>query len=789
MKISLAQNQWFDGQGYPLVAGRVSVYLHGSDTLATIYTMEGENYVQAANPVTLDADGRSDTVWFDAAVVDVTVEGYLGREGAYWVVDTYQDGFAIPGTSQDTFVVGLDGLAQADPALGSVGVIGYNSANDCGVRYFVWDPSCTVNEDGGSIVASAIYDTGRWILLSDSRYMPSSWYGVFPLSESNMGAFLTYPATVGQWNIKLPPVPRFQAGTYTSAGILSTPKSIAFDSGAKFTNASFVCRSAEVTATNSFVADFTFTDQATAESSWFRSVTAFWGCGARELHQCLTNYFVDSAFNSGRTVSSQRITGRAITMSGTGVLSIMKCDVAPGALSTHWFTRFSGMSVSDRMFADADWDFGIWPTHHTDCRPAINTVELANFDSPNPYILWAAANGVTRLDLQGRVGALVTADMPFTEIVNGHFTAIARTTDTLLENVVADSLALGAANFRMIRTTATITYCQSPSIIARLCTLALGIDLDTIVTGLNLRDTDIAMNGHKIGPSNTDDYLFHNAIDARECSFVGGYIYSNNLFMKGCEVADTPIYIYPYHDGAEWKLGVNACDNIFAGSSGIHIGANCGDGAENPAIYNVGVQNIHISRNLFNTTNSGVTMPFWAGDMQHRFLKGIAVDLGWLTGDDSSGRTVWGYKVAYNNNEGNCPGSFGDGEQDFNNLWHAINFDGNTQDSSKHIYFTNHAKTVSVFCVPVTVDDGGSFNADNEWEIATTAKAVTPYAPRYTGFGHSAGSIATPFAFPYIMYTPLCAWDKTLENDAFKVVLGGSYNHVFDGAIPIPAAQ
>ena len=66
MKISLSQNQWFDGQGYPLVSGRISVYLHGSDTLAEIYTLEGENYVRAANPVILDNDGRSDTLWSTA---------------------------------------------------------------------------------------------------------------------------------------------------------------------------------------------------------------------------------------------------------------------------------------------------------------------------------------------------------------------------------------------------------------------------------------------------------------------------------------------------------------------------------------------------------------------------------------------------------------------------------------------------------------------------------------------------------------------------------------------------
>lgn len=763
MKISLSQNQWFDGQGYPLVSGRISVYLHGSDTLAEIYTLEGENYVRAANPVILDNDGRSDTLWFDAAIVDVLVEGFLGTPGQYWTVDTYQDGFAIPGAANETFVVGMGGLADANTGLGSVTVIGYNSANDCGPRSFVWDSTCTLPEDGGAIVASSGVENGRWILVSESKYMPSTWYGVRPGDESNMAAFLTYPEKAGQWNIVLPPVPRFLVGTYGSEGVMSTPKSIAFDAGAKFTKVSFVCRGAEVAPTDSYVADFQFTDQGRADSSWFRSVASFWGCGARELVQCPANHFTDTVFNSNRTVSSQRISGKAIQMSGTGVLTLVKCDIGPRALSTRWFTRFSGVSISDRMFDDSDWDFGQWPSHHTDCP----TADLSNFESAGPYILWAAAYGVTRLDLQGRTGGSIPDTMPFTSIANGKFASIALGHSAELDRVECGSLTVGPG---------------VASLSASQCGLALSGDIDTMVTAVDLVETDVAMGGYRIGPSDTSDTGMHRKVQLRECRLEGGSVYGCGIVMRGCNICDTRVYAYPYLDAGTWYLGLSVRGCVFEGGSSLRIGADSGSGTENPSARDVEIRNMEIVGNSFDTDSDGITMPFWAADMEHRFLKGIVHGMGWA---DDHVATDWNVKVLYSGNTGNCPRSYGVAQQDFNaDLLHIIKF--SEDNDSRKMRFTTGAETVSVFCVPVTESDGGSY-VDTEWVIGDTAKAVTPYDPRYSPYAVVEGM--TPCMFPYVMYTPLCAWDKTLANDAFSVIIGGSTNFLFAGAIPCPAAQ
>ena len=80
MKISLSTNQFFDDKGAPLSAGRITVFLHDSDTPCTVYTLAGEIYSEAVNPILTSEDGRIPTLFFDAAVVDVKVENEEGLE-------------------------------------------------------------------------------------------------------------------------------------------------------------------------------------------------------------------------------------------------------------------------------------------------------------------------------------------------------------------------------------------------------------------------------------------------------------------------------------------------------------------------------------------------------------------------------------------------------------------------------------------------------------------------------------------------------------------------------------
>ena len=73
MKIKLSANQFFDNEGKPLSSGRISVFLHDSDTHADIAIMNGDSYYAEMNPMTCDEAGRVPSVYFDACIVDVLV--------------------------------------------------------------------------------------------------------------------------------------------------------------------------------------------------------------------------------------------------------------------------------------------------------------------------------------------------------------------------------------------------------------------------------------------------------------------------------------------------------------------------------------------------------------------------------------------------------------------------------------------------------------------------------------------------------------------------------------------
>lgn len=784
MKISFNSNQLFDAVGKPLINGRVSFYLHDSDTLADVYTLEGNDFVQATNPVTLDNSGAfPSTIFMEASIYDVVVEQYV--DGAYVQVYDMEYGFNMPSVKNDTVVEGIDGLADANPDVGFVTVVGYDGITYAGPRMYMWDAQCTDAADGGCIVESNNADSGRWLLLSDLREMPSTYYGVEAGRESNLSAFLTYPTTVGTHGIFMPPVPRFVKGVYQSEGTFTISKTLSFDKGAKFVKATFYCDSVEITApVSDYVADFIFRRQSYAESEWFRTVHGFWACNAYELHQSANNHFADNALPQGQTaVQNARVSGRPMTMSGTGALLFNHCDIADDALSTEWYTAFYNMSISDRWFADTNWNIGQTTAYRQLAYQSNCTLDLVNFENPNVYLLFAAAWGLESINMLGRAGAYITADMPFVNVSNGSFEAIASDHAMNISNVQCNGLHLVDASFTLSNVVGRLATCSASSLTVAGGTLELLTDIDTTVTGLALRDMSIVMGGHKIAPT-AGDWNFSHEVVIDGCDVTSGSIYSNAVYLHGSRLNNVVVNVYPFAIGGKWKLSMDVGENVFSGSSKVAIGADNGDGVQNQYVYDVEIQKLRITDNTFNTVESGVQCPFWGADGQHRYMRGIVATLGWYPD-----KAEWNAEVLYSGNKGNCPMSYGEPSANFNNIWHAIIFDepGDSGDS-KHIRFPAAYTPASVFCVPVTVDDGGTMDENNVWTISNKAKAVTPYKPRYMAY-NSLELNATPFLFPYIMYTPECAWDPSMPNDMFTVRLGGSYNFTFNGAIPLPSAQ
>jgi hypothetical protein len=294
-------------------------------------------------------------------------------------------------------------------------------------------------------------DHGRWLLLSDLRELPCTYYGVEAGRESNLSAFLTYQPVVGTHGLFMPPIPRFVTGTYSTQGTLSCTKTVSFDKGAKFTNATFYIDSAEITApTIDYVADFIFRRQSYAESEWFRTVHGFWACNAYELHQSATNHFAVTSLPQGQTqVANAKISGRAMTMTGTGALLFNNCEIEDKALSTNWYTAFYNMSISDRWFADTSWNVGNNSSYRQLAYKENCTLDLVNFENPNVYLLFAAAWELETINMLGRSGAYITADMPFVNVSNGSFEAIASDQAMNISNVQCNGLHLVGASFTL----------------------------------------------------------------------------------------------------------------------------------------------------------------------------------------------------------------------------------------------------------------------------------------------------------------------------------------------------
>ena len=804
MKIALAQTQWLDNQGYPLVAGRVSVYLHESDTPAPVYTLEGDQYTEAQNPFILDEGGRCPTgsIWFDATVVDVKVEAYNGVPGSYTQIDRYEDGFEVPGVTNDTVVTGMEGLASANPELGVVTVVGYNNAHDCEARQFVWDGNCTVNEDGGAIVASTTSENGRWILLSDSRYMPSSYYGIRGGSaESNISAFLTYPETVGRWSIKLPPVPRFEKGTYTSSGWTSTPKTIAFDAGAKFTQMSFMCRGAEVTPGVDYVADFQFSAQDIAESRWFRTAKQFWKCDANELHQSRTNYFADNNLGNYGTICAillnKRISGPAMTVTGAANLEFNHCNIGDYALSTNWYTVFKNCDFTDRWFNDGNWDFGVNVTHRQLVRSTENRITIDHFADANVFVLQQAANSIPALDLQNRVVSGITGDMPFTLIRNAVIDYAHFNHNITLENCAINHLYL-EHNYLKLTTkncNCVIEHCQVGEWNDNRSSFSLNTDINTYFATLSWVETGIDLNGHFIGRTE-DDLIHQNNIVFWRCTMSNGTIASSNPIFLECNIANTPIYVFPCsifeNVRQTWSMSMEFRDNRFNGSSCLNIGGHNGHSDHLGEVFEVRLDAMSITDNVFNTTVSGVNCPFWAGpSLSYRFLRGMTT---YVAGSDPSVRTVEYFPIRYEyrGNDGNCPRQYGGATaSDLPGAW-AIAANWGTGGTRSGMYFEQGQMAYRVFCLPALVNE--NFEPIPDPTVGSSVFSVdrrsvcVPYRMKAIFSANQSGGGCADY--PVSGYLPLCAADKSLPNDMFSVYVGSwGETAQFFGVNPLPSGE
>ncbi|MBO7471039.1 MAG: hypothetical protein J6T78_04145 [Bacteroidaceae bacterium] len=578
MKISYSNNQLFDAVGFPLVNGRVSFYLHDSDTLATIYTLEGQDFVQATNPVILDNSGAfPSTVFMEAAIYDVVVERY--ENGAYVSMYDTEYGFTAPDSKNDTVVFGIEGLQEANTSLSYVTVVGYDDIAYAGPRMYIWDEHCTEAADGGCIIESNVSSRGRWLLLSDLREMPSTYYGVIPGNEANLSAFITYQPVVGTYGIYMPPIPRFISGVYSSEGTFSTTKTLSFDSGAQFSIASIVCRSVEITANTGFVADFIFNyREVVAHSSWFRSIESFLTCGANTLVVDNADNFLYKTLSLPTNVSNATIvfssnTRLPITYMNTGRLGLSRVNLVGSAMFNDTDKiAFSYMDIHDEWWqspTSVDW------LNKVSARSTSNNVlRLSNFRYVHAYIDAVKANGETSLDLSGRYVSSFT-DTSFTDLRNiscGRLEINMSGQDVYMHNVKSENCEV-LCHFLVCDDNCDIRFAEAEPVVNAAWFTDSSIHGGTTWfqnTYYEFKRCAVSVTFHRV--SNNEDG--ENGLFFEDCQLLENcVIESKALTMKHCTTLNNTIKIYPYYDSDKsmYRMSVTLEGNLFTNANPIEF--------------------------------------------------------------------------------------------------------------------------------------------------------------------------------------------------------------------------
>ena len=632
MKLSITQNQFFDDAGRPLSSGTVSIYYHGSDTLATVYYLEGDDYVDAPNPLTCSEDGRIPTVFFDATVVDVVVKDALGQ-----VMDTFQTGFYVDDARNATAVEGIAALKQADPSLGFVNVVGYDQYVNAPYRTYVWDANCPTTPDNGVVVESTVAGAvGAWVLLWDWRELPVSIYGVKPGYEANIAAAIGYAQSVGTFGLRTPPVVRFPGGTYGSNTTYITSKVLSFDTGAQFTNATFSAPAIEVTAQQtSYVADFVLTKkQARVESSWFRTAMAFFKCGAAELHQSATNYFTSTAMDTSFTISGARISGAPVTLTGSGwYMALDGCDIAPRSLSTAWILKILNSTFREDWFGSGSFDFVNNTVVHTTDQ---NSIRLANFRNVGNYIKCIEADGQTEVDLSGRhVGTISTSVLrTFRNISCDTLNVTATGANVEFHNVNCQNVNI--SGFNLTVHDSAIKFWTEPTLNGLFCYYS-DVASQYAVTGMTMACT---FENCRVGMSfsrGSDNTTRDGALTFRECTFIANAIISSkNISMYGCVTDNANIKVYPYHDGSNYRIFARFIGNTFVNTNAVEFTKSAQDDC-----YEC-IADWTIVDNSFTGNDDGIKCRYWSN------RSGSYFDKVFIMPDNRS-------SIEYSGNSGKCP--------------------------------------------------------------------------------------------------------------------------------------
>lgn len=367
MMQAFSDRTFLDDQAQPIVSGRVTFYVHDSNVLADIYTLEGMDYVHADNPQRLDEAGRLQaSIFTELGVYDVKVEKYNG-DGTFEDFDYFEIGIdaKLDQVGRDS-VKDIDELMDLDPSVSSQIV----TVESYPVRNYLWDPEAIDTADGGVVVDSDVADHGKWLLLWDCPYLPSSVYGVKEGDSTNINALFNYASVIGSMNIHTPPAIRLEGGAqYNLGGYYVCPKHLALEPSVKFTGTIALYDDLELFGSQEpghAYGDFDFLHSGlTAHSSWYKDLNRFWHCGADILVVDNTNYFTSSVIKTVVPLDGKTVIGsgtKATSYSNGAYFRLALDSTVPDNffIPSSDFVRIDGTGFGDSVFRTmGTWDPGL----------------------------------------------------------------------------------------------------------------------------------------------------------------------------------------------------------------------------------------------------------------------------------------------------------------------------------------------------------------------------------------------------------------------------------------------
>ena len=640
-----------DNNGKIIPGAKIDVFDPISNNYIDIYTYDGSNerYTVATNPVYLNLQSRPEYTYFAKQLVLCRLYKYIGNFSDPHVDDDTNNWQFIRewnGASQqdtvknDTIIYGIESLTEENTELGSVTVVGYYNDHDCEARTYYWDVNCTQTPDNGYIVKSNNKDTGRWILKFDGEYLPSTYYGVYPGSEANINALLTYVDAVGTASIKTAPGVYFVRGNYTASSVaLTTAKKLLIDNDSSFTRSS-ITSSSDIKViggeTNHYITDLYGVK--TAHSSWYKTLQGFLDSGANELIFDETNNFAQSpVMTKNTTISNAHLVNNTNLYAGwmdfgTYTLTLDRCTV-----DDHLFYPstsrifFQNMLVTDRYF--------IAPTvqnidiSRIDCNDF--NFNLCNFDNAEVYLKWKYQKGYTDIDMESRI----VSDINFAPSLIG------------LHNCLFHTLSLNDSSKTVYleNCQGTISSVNVKSLVVHKCRLQ--IDVVVMLNGgiLDIVDSELSGNGTfsagsafalNIARSNISQNIVYpnitnNSIQPFDIiidnSNVTGNIEVKKLTMTNSKAGS--VKIYGAFNGTSAVIDKVTLENNVIDDFGFFTVTGFESTVNNCTF----VQSIIVN----NTFNNSFTCPFYVTDSEGKKYEFIS--------------STFAHNGMYIGNHGNCP--------------------------------------------------------------------------------------------------------------------------------------